>query len=709
MSLKLNKFFPLICLILIYGSNEIRLSHALDLTPTYTEVLEPWTANYTANAWTVYNVTNSHGIPQDAVIVVMALPYSYSVTIKAGIREKNSVLDRSFLHSESESVNSMQAIRFVTTVSPDGLIEYWDSTTTILNYSIVGYWDNADFVEQWVTYAPTSAEDAMWHETDGTELGLQINSSHLITMRNDAVAQEYLGGVRNTSSTVNRYTTMCESENGGYTSNSYWVQSDASKKIDVWCGNYLYIDFVNQGYFLNTSMYYQEADFTNIFATSNNRWVPFDMSSAIDQDGRVLDILLRHYYTGQGLQLGAREGGSSFERRWQINEAESGGWSGYGISAKTNGTGFIEIYTESGVYSSPTYSGYFKPYNPIFIPSVYDPSLLFGAGFNWSDPYIHIRWNHSGLVSNYTVQHSTNGIAFSVLVVTPTKYYNHTSLVNGSYHWYKVRADYYYNITPEWINSSFSEINLERVWFPISSGGNGSSPCPPSNETIINEFEGTWKEYNVSSITVTDGTYDVGWLNSTQFVDGNVYRVNESVGVDPLDVRFNFTGIPEDVLSLGIMAYCEYEGNPAHVVVLEVWSFEDSSWELLEVIPEHGFSWHNHSLSFGDYIEDVTGDVWIRYDHQTNGASGHYLTVDYLKLRAFVMIGENVDAWSINWLTSLLWLGVLAIASMTRSGTMTLFAGFFGLILGILMLSTNTMVAISLILLNLYLIYTGSE
>ena len=111
----------------------------------------------------------------------------------------------------------------------------------------------------------------------------------------------------------------------------------------------------------------------------------------------------------------------------------------------------------------------------------------------------------------------------------------------------------------------------------------------------------------------------------------------------------------------------------------------------------------------GNYIENVTGNVWIRFEHISGGSAGHWLQVDYLRLRAFVPIGENLDAWSINWLTSLLWLGVLAIASSTRSGTLTVFAGFLGLILGVLMLGTSSMVAISLILLNLYLIYTGSD
>jgi hypothetical protein len=237
-------------------------------------------------------------------------------------------------------------------------------------------------------------------------------------------------------------------------------------------------------------------------------------------------------------------------------------------------------------------------------------------------------------------------------------------------------------------------------------------PVPPDPDDGGEETEDSltvvYREYNVTSITVIDGTYDVGWLNSTPAIDGNVYRVNETIGADPLDVRFNWTNIPEEALSLAVLSYCEYEGNPAHIVNFEAWNFNTSEWILLEALVEHGFRYVNHSMSYGNFIENGTGNVWIRFDHFSNGANGHYLTVDYIKLRAYVPL-INLDAWSINWLTSLLWIGLLGIGTFNKSGMLTIFAGFLGLILGLLMLGTNTMVGISLILLNLYLIYTGSE
>lgn len=97
-------------------------------------------------------------------------------------------------------------------------------------------------------------------------------------------------------------------------------------------------------------------------------------------------------------------------------------------------------------------------------------SKLFGAGFNDSDPYIYLKWEYSGNVSNYEIEHSTDGINFTRIAYTPNKYYNHTGLTNGSYHYYRVRSTFFYNGV--WYNSSFSNINLERVYFinPSVSG-----------------------------------------------------------------------------------------------------------------------------------------------------------------------------------------------------------------------------------------------
>lgn len=242
-----------------------------------------------------------------------------------------------------------------------------------------------------------------------------------------------------------------------------------------------------------------------------------------------------------------------------------------------------------------------------------------------------------------------------------------------------------------------------RQWrlFYTSEGGQG-------NITIL---AGAFAEYNVSSIDVLVGTYVHGNLTSTQFVDGKTYKVDEVTGSPGFDVRFNFTGVPENSTSLSLRSFVEYEGNPAHIVNIEAWNFINKEWVFLSRVPENSFNYYNVSLSIGGFIQNDTGKVWIRIKHDSQGSAGHWLNVDYLRLRAFVPTGGtvNVDAWGINWLLSIIWLALVAIGVFDKNNILKMFAGFFGIILSILMFTENMMVAVALISINLYLLYEGTE
>lgn len=273
-----------------------------------------------------------------------------------------------------------------------------------------------------------------------------------------------------------------------------------------------------------------------------------------------------------------------------------------------------------------------------------------------------------------------------------------------------------------WKAFNLEKMNWDIVYFRFNfSRPGGAGDCDlrqwrlfyrdtPNDK--VNVLAGDWDTYNVSEITVEVGTYVHGNLTSLFAVDNKTVLVNEVVGIPGFDIRFNFTSVPKNSTSLSLRSYCEYDGNPAHIVKYQGWHFDSKTWVDLIVIPEHGFSWHNESLSLGGYIENVTGKVWIKLIHVSSGSIGHYINVDYLRLRAFVPTGgvdPNLDAWSINWLLSLIWMALVAIGIFDKNKIVIMFAGFFGIILALLMMTENMMVAIALICLNLYLLYEGTE
>ena len=101
-------------------------------------------------------------------------------------------------------------------------------------------------------------------------------------------------------------------------------------------------------------------------------------------------------------------------------------------------------------------------------PPPADPNLLFGAGFNASSPYVELHWNHSLVnVQFFEVQNSTDKISWDYLGQNTTAEYHDFQVVNGTERYYRVRAcNFTYG---NWYNSSFTDINLEKVYFIITT------------------------------------------------------------------------------------------------------------------------------------------------------------------------------------------------------------------------------------------------
>lgn len=107
-----------------------------------------------------------------------------------------------------------------------------------------------------------------------------------------------------------------------------------------------------------------------------------------------------------------------------------------------------------------------------------DPNLLFGAGFNTSSPYVELHWNHSLVnVQFFEVQNSSDGDSWTYLGLSNTANYTDSQVVNGTERYYKVRACNQTDST--WYNSSWTDVNFEKVYFILGVGDEG---CPPTPE-----------------------------------------------------------------------------------------------------------------------------------------------------------------------------------------------------------------------------------
>jgi hypothetical protein len=161
------------------------------------------------------------------------------------------------------------------------------------------------------------------------------------------------------------------------------------------------------------------------------------------------------------------------------------------------------------------------------------------------------------------------------------------------------------------------------------------------NQTI-DYLNGTWIDYNASAIGVTTGTLDAGNLASTYFIDSNEYNVSEVVGAPGMMISVNFTGVNESAVSLWLTMYAFYDGNLNHDFDVEVWNFTGSAWvEDSHIEDMTGYEWVNSTI-YGLRIPNdflSSGEVRVRFDHEAAGNINHDLSIERIRLQAFVPTG----------------------------------------------------------------------
>ncbi len=494
-------------------------------TPEYNELEYTFfPASAPTNTWNTYNITNDLGIPKNSTAEIFIWNSHVDSNRILGVREVGSSFERKIVLGDSEVANPKNNARFLVNVDSSGNIQRYTSSTTSCGFGVIGYWTNVSFIEQWDSHFVTTAQDDMWYELT-TGLSTQANKTHLINMLNRDTGKEELVGVRNTTSTLNRYIMLMKSESGGNHTYSMFVKSDVSGNIEVYTEQYNDHMFINQGYF--DSLNFKEDFFEYIPTGGDGVWADWDLTGYMDIKGRNVDIIHSNINPNSGELAGTRLNGEMYNRRYYLKEAEGGGYSSGSWTTSTDENGVLETYSGDDTFVRFHYTGYFVP-------------------------------------TNYT------------------------------------------------------------------------TPITPSASPKVNGLFDAWTEYNVSSVHVIRGTYVSGDLTSLEFNDTDYYLVDEVTGVEGFDVRFNFTDIPDTILSLSHRVRCEYEGNPAHDVDIELWNFISGAWIDSIHLPEHAFQWNNESMSLNSIDFNDGGDVWLRIVHHTSGVDTHYLNVDYFQLRGFI-------------------------------------------------------------------------
>lgn len=202
-----------------------------------------------------------------------------------------------------------------------------------------------------------------------------------------------------------------------------------------------------------------------------------------------------------------------------------------------------------------------------------------------------------------------------------------------------------------------------------------------------------------------------GNINDTWSVGGGYIWINETGGAPAFQTNLNITiqNIPDVCIPQYIAIYNWYQGNPAHIIEVQALNQTSKNWVVLGRLPNRAdYGWDNFSLVAQDSTLFLTCPAEVRIIHTSPGNVNHWLRIDFISIITIGDTEPSLSPWDINWITALIWLTLTAIGVFKGNKIMIIFAGFFGLILGLLLMTTSSMISVALICLNLYLIYEGT-
>jgi hypothetical protein len=344
--LKKKLLFFLLILCLIFPFLNVNSCKATSIS--YTEVFSSFTIG-ASGAWTDYDIYSSKGIPKDSVVEIICANGDVNNEQYLGVRHDGSGIDRRYLVHECETAGTgITTIRLLTPVDAStGLIECYVGSYTLCTFYIVGYWIGVSFtdVNQIVQNSLTGWRDMDWYTSYGCPKGRVYD----VILANAAASADRAVGVRTDGSTLERRMDYHEAESGGESQWNVFVKTDASTGIvEFYAENTADCRGYITGWF-GSDMDYQER--WQQIATGTNAWEDKDLTAYLDQDNRVVDFALTHKDQGASCIMGARQDGSSLERKINEHEGEdaiTSYYTGFGITTKTDpATGIVELFCET--------------------------------------------------------------------------------------------------------------------------------------------------------------------------------------------------------------------------------------------------------------------------------------------------------------------------------------------------------------------------
>lgn len=204
--------------------------------------------------------------------------------------------------------------------------------------------------------------------------------------------------------------------------------------------------------------------------------------------------------------------------------------------------------------------------------------------------------------------------------------------------------------------------------------------------------------YSPDVIHTEGGIHASGNIFSLEAEDGDLYVTTEVTALPYLDVRMNFTGIP-DLVNTSLQIRGFYDGNPAHEVNITLW--DGLAWVDLDTMPDDATrTVTSFDLDPTDYI--LNGSLQVRFYHVQSGSAGHTLELDLLRLEGD-LVPDMIDTALMVYLVT--WGALIVFGYLVKQYPLIALGSLYGFYLAYQVYDASTMYALFLISINIYLLY----
>jgi len=198
------------------------------------------------------------------------------------------------------------------------------------------------YTEKFQPWSAVSSDT--WETVNLGAYGVPANAVVEVAVANNRTNAQRWGGVRAVGSTLDRRIQLHEAEGNGVDAITMHVQADASSQIQHYSDDTADITFVLLGYWTGASYVELFEPFT---ANNSNTWVEEGLADDGLGPNQVAEIAMINTNTGAERLAGVRPSGATYQRRFNLQEAESDGVDAVTMMVNTDTSTIAEVFATS--------------------------------------------------------------------------------------------------------------------------------------------------------------------------------------------------------------------------------------------------------------------------------------------------------------------------------------------------------------------------